>query len=545
MAASGDWEQLDIISGEPVSLVFVKHLGSGAFGRVDHLELRRNSFGKRRPSPGPEYVPVAVKSPLGPEGELLIRKEGEILRELKNADGVVRLEAVVPDGHGGQSLVEELLEGPSLQELLDRQKKCLGRKKLYTHQQAAKWMLQLASALDYMHSMPNGRTLVHRDVSIANVMLDSYKFEKANLKLIDFGIACALSEIGGCCKQDEQDHDFSGVSPQAHQMSSSDFYMQTDAMSMKARNTICGSFLHMAPEVVTSENYNEKVDIFSFGMVMFQIFHHTSMITVLHHSGFTIKDGQAAIVGGWRPPLNHSCPPCIRRLIERCWSTNPELRPSSADVVAELTLYLSKTPKENLKSPGLMKRFAHSFKGLSLSAMKNKPPLGRGSSSRSLPEEAPSGSIEEGTSSTPHNDNVNGDVDTVDMEFDTVSGIYACRSQHTRPPLDPHRRLPRRSNSTPGTLGRHRFSTGSNFEEHRKMFEEVAQSMTPPEATRKIAQPMRRTQDDTGARDARNNFGATALSPRRSLPQRCASERVLYKSRSNPENRQNSPDHCG
>ena len=76
----------------------------------------------------------------------------------------MRLEAIVSDGDGGQRLVEEYLEGPTLQGLLSRQKKRMGAhsKKLYTPQQGAKWMLQLASALAYMHSRPGGRTLIHR-----------------------------------------------------------------------------------------------------------------------------------------------------------------------------------------------------------------------------------------------------------------------------------------------------------------------------------------------------------------------------------------------
>ena len=76
--------------------------------------------------------------------------------------GVVRLEAIVSDLGVGQRLVEEYLEGPTLQGLLARQKKRGPHKKLYTPQQGAKWMLQLASALEYMHSRPGGRKIIHR-----------------------------------------------------------------------------------------------------------------------------------------------------------------------------------------------------------------------------------------------------------------------------------------------------------------------------------------------------------------------------------------------
>ena len=72
---------MDLLSGEAVSLVFVKKLASGSFGMVEHQELRRrdNDESRRRRSSS-SYTSVAVKSPLGGDGNHLIHNEGEILR---------------------------------------------------------------------------------------------------------------------------------------------------------------------------------------------------------------------------------------------------------------------------------------------------------------------------------------------------------------------------------------------------------------------------------------------------------------------------------
>ena len=76
---------------------------------------------------------------------------------------IVGLEAIIANKDGDVSLVEEYIEGPTLRELLRRQKST-HHKRLYALTHAGRWMLQLASALEHLHSRPDGRTIIHRYV---------------------------------------------------------------------------------------------------------------------------------------------------------------------------------------------------------------------------------------------------------------------------------------------------------------------------------------------------------------------------------------------
>ena len=81
----------------------------------------------------------------------------------------------------------------------------------------------------------------------------------------------------------------------------------------------CGTYLHMAPEMqMKGRSYGPEVDVFSFGMVLYQVFHYMSIKTILHRSGYTINDGHQAMLNGWRPAVSDSCPLSIRNIIRQC-----------------------------------------------------------------------------------------------------------------------------------------------------------------------------------------------------------------------------------
>jgi fused-like protein len=88
---------------------------------------------------------------------------------------------------------------------------------------------QLVSALHYLHSM----RIIHRDIKPENVLISSEKF----IKLCDFGFARSLS-------------------PSDHSLH-----------SMK------GTPLYMAPELVLEEKYDEKVDVWTLGIILYELYY--------------------------------------------------------------------------------------------------------------------------------------------------------------------------------------------------------------------------------------------------------------------------------
>lgn len=94
---------------------------------------------------------------------------------------------------------------------------------------ARHFLLQLASGLLYLHE----RNLIHRDLKPQNLLLTSEN-ETAQLKIADFGF---VKEI------DEQD----------------------------LTDTLCGTPLYMAPEMMRSQPYNSKVDLWSVGTILYEL----------------------------------------------------------------------------------------------------------------------------------------------------------------------------------------------------------------------------------------------------------------------------------
>ena len=83
------------------------------------------------------------------------------------------------------------------------------------------YFFQASLAIEYLHS----KRIVHRDLKLDNLLLDT----KGNVKMCDFGLSVE--------RQREAD----------------------------VRQTYCGTFEMMAPELHNSRSYAEKVDIWALG----------------------------------------------------------------------------------------------------------------------------------------------------------------------------------------------------------------------------------------------------------------------------------------
>jgi serine/threonine protein kinase len=149
-------------------------------------------------------------------------------------------------------------------------------------------------------SLCHSRNIAHRNLHPTNIFLDS-NFE---IKIGDFGVA-RFMEQGIYITQ--------GV----------------------------GALLFQAPEMVVEEQYDETVDVYSFGVILYRCF----------SDGLDFSDRKKAklkritkpqqilnAVGEkWRLAFDTRIPDIFWRLITRCWSHNPTKRPGFADIVREFT----------------------------------------------------------------------------------------------------------------------------------------------------------------------------------------------------------------
>lgn len=90
-------------------------------------------------------------------------------------------------------------------------------------------------ALYECHRRKNKQIILHRDLKPANIFLD----ENNNAKLGDFGFARALAQ-------------------------------SQDGQSVYA-NTYLGSPYYMSPEQCNGQEYNEKSDIWSLGIILYEL----------------------------------------------------------------------------------------------------------------------------------------------------------------------------------------------------------------------------------------------------------------------------------
>ncbi|KPP66039.1 mitogen-activated protein kinase kinase kinase 7-like [Scleropages formosus] len=180
-------------------------------------------------------------------------------------------------------LVMEYAEGGSLYNVLH------GAEPLpyYTASHAMSWCLQCSQGVAYLHGM-KPKALIHRDLKPPNLLLVA---GGTVLKICDFGTACDI---------------------------------QTHMTNNK------GSAAWMAPEVFEGTNYSEKCDVFSWGIILWEVITRKKPFDEIGGPAFRIM---WAVHNGTRPPLIKNLPKPIESLMTRCWSKDPSQRPSMEEIV--------------------------------------------------------------------------------------------------------------------------------------------------------------------------------------------------------------------
>ncbi|KAE9201690.1 hypothetical protein PF004_g18646 [Phytophthora fragariae] len=93
----------------------------------------------------------------------------------------------------------------------------------------------------------------------------------------------------------------------------------------------------MAPEVLGNQKYTEKADVFSFGIVIWEI-----VTGECPYDGMSqIQAALGVLNRNLRPNIPRECPPFFSRLMKACWNRQPELRPSFPHIVNAFRTYQS------------------------------------------------------------------------------------------------------------------------------------------------------------------------------------------------------------
>lgn len=199
----------------------------------------------------------------------------------------------------GPYIVMERLQGQSLREVMNSGA-------LSTPLAAVKIAAQLADALYYLHEIG----ILHRDIKPPNVFVSV----NGHVKIFDFGIA-----RGG-------------------------------AFGLTRAGDVIGTPNYMAPEQILAKPVDERTDIYSFGVLLFE------MLTLsLPYRGSTIEEITAVILNA--PPdiealKKNNVPEPIISLVVACLEKKPENRPPSfAPICRTFREFLATASSEVLSHP--------------------------------------------------------------------------------------------------------------------------------------------------------------------------------------------------
>ena len=250
--------------------IFPKQLGSGSFGRVfliSHNETKKLYALKV----------IDKRKLLVSYGKLdIIYNEINIHSKLDH-ENIIKLYNVHEDAEN-INIIMEYAEHGNLFELLNKQKNG------FSEYKAFEYFIQVVNAVYYLHN----NNIIHRDIKPENILIG----DDNKIKLCDFGWAKELT--------------------------------------LENRSTFCGTVEYMAPEIVENENYDYGVDIWSLGILLYELLYG--------HSPFKANNTKNVILNiktheltydDTNKNVSNSCKDLIKKLL----NNNPQKRYKIKDIL--------------------------------------------------------------------------------------------------------------------------------------------------------------------------------------------------------------------
>uniref|UniRef100_A0AAQ4S657 non-specific protein-tyrosine kinase n=1 Tax=Gasterosteus aculeatus aculeatus TaxID=481459 RepID=A0AAQ4S657_GASAC len=271
----------DVSNGLPSDPTLQGNFGSVEMCRYDPLQ---DSTGEV----------VAVKKLQQSTAEHLreFEREIEILKSLQH-ENIVKYKGVCYSaGRKNMRLIMEYLPFGSLRDYLVKHKERFDLNKLLHYAS------QICKGMDYLAT----KRYIHRDLATRNILVES----ETRVKIGDFGLTKVLP----------QDKEYYTV-----------------------REPGESPIFWYAPESLTESKFSVASDVWSFGVVLYELFTYTdkncSPPAVFMDKIGNEKQGQMIVYHlidllkqGYRLPAPDDCPKEVLRIMAECWSSEPGLRPS-------------------------------------------------------------------------------------------------------------------------------------------------------------------------------------------------------------------------
>lgn len=149
-----------------------------------------------------------------------------------------------------------------------------------------KFALDVCSGMSYLHQ----KGIIHRDLKSANLLLDKDHV----VKVADFGLA----------------------------------RFQDGEGTMTAET---GTYRWMAPEIINHQPYDNKADVYSFALVLWEL-----MTSKIPYTTMSPLQAAVGVRQGLRPEIPENAHSRLVKLMQRCWDAIPSDRPTFAEIIPEL-----------------------------------------------------------------------------------------------------------------------------------------------------------------------------------------------------------------
>ncbi|KAL9963714.1 hypothetical protein ACROYT_G027248 [Oculina patagonica] len=264
-------------------------LGGGSYGTV---------FKGKFTPPGHGRKDVAVKKlrkAPDPSNVANFLREADMLKDLEHKH-IVFFYGVAMNVRNHKllslELVFDLCTG-SLKNHIFKNDKCIPWKTVSAVADTLQWTKQILDALEFIHS----KDVIHRDLKLDNILISRHE----HIKLADLGLANFNYRITG---------------------------------------TVCGTILYMAPEVHEGKTYCNKVDMYSFGLIMWEMWFGKRAFNELSCLNLSRSEFPRRIKEeNYRPQtprrdgrFTPNPPPAEwTELMASCWQTEPSLRKTAIE----------------------------------------------------------------------------------------------------------------------------------------------------------------------------------------------------------------------
>eukprot|EP01017_Pseudomicrothorax_dubius_P002400 TRINITY_DN10054_c0_g6_i1.p1 TRINITY_DN10054_c0_g6~~TRINITY_DN10054_c0_g6_i1.p1 ORF type:complete len:217 (+),score=58.28 TRINITY_DN10054_c0_g6_i1:545-1195(+) len=151
---------------------------------------------------------------------------------------------------------------------------------------------EVAIVINYLHQS----RVIHRDIKSHNVLLG----EGNKSKLCDFGLARHVTDIN------------------------------------QSTMVFAGTPTYMAPELFLKKGYDEKIDVFSYGTLLWEILERE-----IPHDGLEVRDIMHKVCNEERLEFNSNPPKKLQNLVHSCRLVDPRKRPTMKEVLDVLSEFTS------------------------------------------------------------------------------------------------------------------------------------------------------------------------------------------------------------